>query len=152
MGNMMSLDQKLTEQIKAAMIAHDTLRLTVLRSLRAAMLEFQKSGSGEEITEAVEMKILNSGVKKRKETLEMAEKGNRTEMIETLHKEIAIVQEFLPQQLTTDEVKEIVKKVIAETGAESIKDMGKVVGASMKLCVGRADGKLVQEMVRELLS
>jgi uncharacterized protein YqeY len=149
---MMSLDQKLTEQIKAAMIAHDTLRLTVLRSLRAATLEFQKSGSGEEMTPAVEMKILNSGVKKRRETLEMAEKGNRTEMIETLKKEIEIVQEFLPQQLTTEEIKEIVKKVIAESGAESIKDMGKVVGASMKLCTGKADGKLVQEIVRELLS
>jgi uncharacterized protein len=152
MGNIMSLDQKLTEQIKAAMIAHDTLRLTVLRSLRAATLEFQKSGTGEEMTEAVEMKILNSGVKKRRETLEMAEKGNRTEMIETLKKEIEIVQEFLPKQLTTDEVKEIVKRVIADTGAESIKDMGKVVGASMKLCTGKADGKLVQEIVRELLS
>lgn len=148
----MNLEQKLTEHIKTAMLAKDSLRLTVLRSIRAAILEFQKSGTGEELTEAVEIKILTTGVKKRKETLELAEKGNRTEMVELLKKEIDILQEFLPKPLTMEELKEIITKIIKDTAAESIKDMGKVVGATMKECAGKADGKQVQEIVRELLS
>jgi len=147
----MTFEEKINLAIKPAMIAKDKVRLDALRSLRAAILDFQKSGSGKELDEAEAIKILNNQAKKRRDAIEMYEKGGREELADKEKEELKVIGEFLPKQLSDGELREIVKAKIKQVGAVSSADFGKVMGPLMKELSGKADGKQVQNMLKEIL-
>ncbi len=147
----MNLEQKINEEMKAAMKSSDKLRLETLRSVRAAIIEFAKSGAAREMNSDDEIKILNALAKKRKDAITMYEQAGRTEMKEQEESELKIIQEFLPKQLSDEEVAEVIKGIITQTGAVGSKDFGKVMGPSMKALTGKADGNKVQQLVKSLL-
>ncbi|HOP50408.1 MAG TPA: GatB/YqeY domain-containing protein [Ignavibacteriales bacterium] len=147
----MNLKDKINEEIKSCMKSGDKLRLETIRSIRALILEFEKSGANKELTPDEEIKLLNAAAKKRKDAIEVYEKAGKIEQMEKEKKELEIIQEFLPKQLTEDEIKEIVKKVVEEVNAQGKKDFGKVMPVVMKQVSGRADGKMVKSIVEEIL-
>lgn len=148
----MNLKDKINEEIKAAMKSGDKIRLETIRSIRALILEFEKSGANKELTPEDEIKLLNAAAKKRKDAIEIYEKAGKTDLAEKEKAELNIIQEFLPKPLTDDEIREIAKRVIAETGATTKKDFGKVMPVVMKEVSGRADGKIVKSIIEELLA
>lgn len=145
------LKEKINGQIKKAMKAEDKLRLETLRSIRAAIIEFDKSGVGRKMNEEDEIKLLTSLAKKRKDSIEQFSKAGRTDLAEKEKRELEILSEFLPKQLTENEIKEFISGVIQQTGAVDLRDIGKVMGLTMKELKGKADGKLVQELVKSAL-
>ncbi|HEY9188488.1 MAG TPA: GatB/YqeY domain-containing protein [Bacteroidota bacterium] len=147
----MSLQEKISEDLAKAMKSGDKTRVDTLRMIRAQLIEFSKRGADHNITPEDEISILTSAAKKRKEAIEEFKKANRLEMVEKEESELKIIQEYLPKQLTEEEIKEIIKKYITETGASGQKDFGKVMPLVMKELKGKADGKLVQNLVKELL-
>ncbi|ROL55989.1 GatB/YqeY domain-containing protein [Bacteroidetes/Chlorobi group bacterium Naka2016] len=148
----MNLEQKVGEELKKAIKEGDQIRMDALRSIRASILEFKKSGIGREMNEEDEIKILNSLAKKRKEAIEMYEQGGRTDLAEKERKELEIIKQFLPEQLSEEEIRKIVASIIQELNASSPSDLGKVMGRAMKDLKGKADGSLVQSIARELLT
>ncbi len=148
----MTLEEKINEEIKAAAKAGNKLRLETMRSIRAAIIEFNKSGSGKVLDEEEETKLLLHAAKKRRDAIEMYEKGERYELAAKEEQELAFIEEFLPKQMSEDEVRKTVDSIIADLGASDMKDMGKVMGAAMQQMKGKADGKFVQTVVREKLS
>lgn len=147
----MNLEQTITEQMKAAMKSGDKLRLETVRSIRAAILEFNTSGVGRPMNDDDEVKLLQKLAKKRKDAMEIFRANGRNEAADKEQAELAILEEFLPTMLNEAEITEIVTRIIAETGATSQKDFGKVIGAAMKDLRGKADGTLVQSVVKSLL-
>lgn len=147
----MNFEEKITSEMKIAMKSGDKLRLDTLRSLRAMILEFQKSGSGKELDDEQAGKILNKASKSRKDSIAMYLQAGRTELAEQEKKELEIVQEFMPKQLTEDELNKIIIEIIKKVNAKEPSDMGKVMGAAMKEVNGMADGNMVQQIVRKLL-
>ena len=145
------LKEKINELLKEAMKSGDKITLETLRSIRAAFIEFDKSGSGKELTEEEEIKIINSLVKKRKESIEIFEKANRLDLAEKEKKELEILISFLPQQLTEEEISKKLDEIIKQVGAKEPKDFGKVMGIAMKELKGRADGKIVQTILKSKL-
>ncbi len=148
----MGLKETLQEDLKNSMKSGDKVRTETLRLLRAQILEFEKSGVGREMNADDDMKILLSSVKKRKDSIEMYEKANRTDLVEKETKEIAIVQAYLPTQMSKEEAELIITKIVAESGATSSKDFGKVMPSIMKELKGKLDGKLINEIVKLKLS
>lgn len=148
----MSLEHKISEELKKAIKDTDQVRMDALRSIRAVILEFQKSGTGKELNEEEEIKILNSLAKKRKEAIELYEKGGRTELAEKERQELILIQSFLPKQMTKSEIRSFLANVINELKAQSLRDLGKVMGRAMQELKGKADGNLVQSIAKELLS
>lgn len=148
----MSLKDRLTEDMKTAMKAKEEgkLRLSVIRLARAAIknAEIDKK---KEFGDAEVIEILAREVKMRRDAIVEFEKANRPDMVATLQQEIDILFDYLPQQLTADEIRRLASDVIAQVGAQSPKDLGKVMGALTPQTKGRADGKLVNQIVRELL-
>ena len=149
----MSLESKITTALKEAMKNKNQDALTALRSVKSAILlhKTQKSSSGE-LSHEDEMKILQKLVKQRKDSADIYLKQGRNDLAEPELKEADFIQQFLPKALSKEEVKEIVKSIIDETGAEGMKDMGKVMGLSTKKLMGKADGKTISTIVREFLS
>ena len=149
----MGLKERFSEEIKAAMKMPDKTRLETLRTLRAALMEkeIEKRGSGQPVTPEDEMAVMSSAAKKRKESIEAFEKGGRAELVEQEKKELAIIQEYLPKQMSADDVAKVIEQVVAETGAGPAADFGKVMPLVMKQLKGKADGKLIQEMVKKRL-
>lgn len=147
----MTLEIKINEEIKSAMKSGDKLRLDTVRSIRASIIEFSKSGVGREMNSDDEIKLLNSLAKKRKDAIAMYEQAGRTEMQAQETAELAIIQEFLPKQLSDAEIIDIIKSIIDKVGASSEKDFGKVMGPAMKALSGQADGNKVQSVVKSLL-
>ncbi|MBM2817176.1 MAG: hypothetical protein HW421_3938 [Ignavibacteria bacterium] len=147
----MNFEEKVNEELKAATKAGNRPRMETLRSLRASIIEFNKSGIGRAMEESDVLKILNSAVKKRKESIEMFEKGNRMDLVENERKDLEVLMEFLPKQLSDDEIIEIAKEVIQETGASAPQDLGKVMGQLMKRISGKADGNHARSIVQNLL-
>ncbi|MCR4417949.1 MAG: GatB/YqeY domain-containing protein [Ignavibacteria bacterium] len=145
------LKEKINELMKEAMKSGDKVKLETLRSIRAAFIEFDKSGSGKELTEEEEIKIINSLVKKRKESIEIFEKANRTDLAEKEKQELEILMSFLPAQLSEEEISKKLDEIIQQLGAKDPKDFGKVMGVAMKEFKGRADGKLVQSLLKAKL-
>ena len=141
----MGLKDKITQDLTAAMKAGDKLRTETLRMLRAQILEFEKSGAGREMNTDDDMKILLSSVKKRKDSIEMYEKANRKELAEKEAKEIEIVQEYLPKQMSREEAETVISKIIADAGT---KELGKVMPMVMKELKGKLDGKVINEIVK----
>lgn len=147
----MNLEAKITEEMKAAMKSGDKLRLDTVRSIRASILEFKTSGANKEMDEAEEIKLLNSLAKKRKDSISMYEQAGRTELADKEKAELDVIMEFLPKQLTEDEIKELVQNKINETGASGTDGLKLVMGPIMKELKGKADGNLVQTIVKTLL-
>lgn len=147
----MSLELKINEEMKSAMKSGSKLRLETLRSVRAAIIEFVKSGIDREMNSDDEIKILNTLAKKRKDAIAMYEQAGKTEMKEQEEFELTVIQEFLPKQLSDEEITDIIKDIITNAGATSAKDFGKVMGPSMKALSGKADGNKVQQIVKTLL-
>ena len=148
----MNLEEKINEELKNSIKSGDKIRMETLRSIRAAIIEFNKSGAGREMNEEDGLKILNSNAKKRKDAIALYEQGERTDLADKEKQELVIIEEFLPKQLSDDEVKGIIKKIKEEVGAVDIKDLGKMMGQVMKELKGKADGGKVQQFVREILT
>ena len=149
----MSLEQKIMGDLKAAMLAKDEAALRSLRAIKAAILLAKTAeGSAGEISEDDEIKLLQKMVKQRKDSLEIFTQQNRPELAKKEEEEIAIIEKFLPKQMTAAEIKEELEKIIATTGATSPADMGKVMGVATKQLAGKADGKTISALVKELLA
>lgn len=138
--------------MKLAMKSGDKVRLETLRSLRAMILEFQKSGTGADLDDEQAAKILNKASKSRKDSIAMFLQAGRAELADKEKQELEIIQEFMPKQLSEEELNSIIISIIKNVGAKEPSDMGKVMGAAMKEVNGKADGSMVQQIVRKLLS
>lgn len=148
----MGLNERLTEDMKAAMKAGQAgkARLEVIRFLRAA-IKYAEIDNKSPLTDDDILGIVSKQVKQLKDSIVEFEKGGRQDLIEKAQAEIAVLSDYLPQQMTEAEVRELVKQVIAEVGATGPKEMGKVMGPLVARTKGRADGKMVNQIVRELL-
>ncbi len=144
----MNLEKTITEELKKAIKEGNKLRMETLRSIRATIIEFNKSGIGREMNDDDELKMLQSASKKRREAIELYERAGRTELSDKEKAELVIIAEFLPKQLPDDDVRSIIAQVIKDSGATGMKDIGKVMGAAMKELKGKADGNLVQALVK----
>ena len=139
--------------LKAAMFAKDEAALRSLRAVKAAILLAKTSeGSSGELKEEDEIKLLQKLVKQRKDSLEIFQQQNRADLAKKEEEEIAVIEKFLPQQMSPEELKEALKTIIHSVGATSPADMGKVMGQATKQFAGKADGKTISAMVKELLS
>lgn len=149
----MTMLERMSLDIKAAMKAGDKLRLETLRTLRAALMEkeIELRGSGRQMTSDAETATLMSAAKKRKESIEQFTKGGRMDLADQESRELAIIREYLPSQMSPDEVERIVAEIVTRTGASGAKDFGRVMPEAMKQLKGKAEGKLVQELVRKAL-
>ena len=149
----MSLDQKIMSELKTAMLAKDEAALRSLRAVKAAILLAKTSeGAGGELKEEEETKLLQKLVKQRKDSLEIFQRQNRDDLAKKEQEEIAIIEKFLPKQLSPEELKAAIEKIITETGASSPADMGKVMGVATRQLAGKADGKSISTLVKELLA
>ena len=149
----MSLELKITTALKEAMKSKNKMALTALRAVKSAILlhKTQKSSDGG-LSDEDEMKILQKLVKQRKDSAAIYTGQGRNDLADPELKEAELIQQFLPKALSQDDVKEVVKSIIDETGAVGMKDMGKVMGISTKKLMGKADGKMISTIVREFLS
>ncbi len=147
----MSIINKLTEELKSAMKAKDKERVNTLRLL-VSKLKMARIESGKDLTDDQEMDVLIRAAKERKESIKAYESGGRQDLLEQEKAELDIIEEFLPAQLTDDEIEKVIVDIIEETGATSMKDLGKVMSQAMKTLKGQADGKKVQSMVRTKLA
>jgi uncharacterized protein len=148
----MSLSEKINQDLKDAMRSGDKVRLQTIRSIRALILEFEKSGSGKELNPEEEIKMLTTAAKKRKESIEQFRNGGRNELAENEEAELKIIEEYLPKQLSLDEILAEVKKIASEVDAKTKEDFPKLMPAAAKALKGKADGKIVKEIVEKILS
>lgn len=149
----MSLLEKVNEDIKVAMRAKDKVALTAIRGLKKEFLEAQTAkGSDGELTDEVAIKIVQKLVKQRKDSAELFIGQGREDLAENETAEATILQNYLPQQLSSEELEAAVKAIISETGAEGMKDMGKVMGIASKQLAGKAEGRDISTKVKALLA
>ncbi|TDS17229.1 GatB/YqeY domain-containing protein [Sphingobacterium paludis] len=149
----MSLELKINQDIKAAMIAKDNARLRGLRAVKAAILLAKtEKGHTEELSEDAEIKVLQKLVKQRKESGEIFKQQQREDLYAIEFEEQQVIEEYLPKQLDLQAVESVIKQVIEEVGASSVKDMGKVMGAANQKLAGQADGRTISEVVKRLLA
>lgn len=146
----MTLEEKINPELKAAMLAKDEAALRALRAVKSAILLAKTSGGGL-ISPEDEMKMLQKLVKQRKESVEIYQNQNRADLAKSEIEEIAIIEKFLPKQMGEDEIREELKKIIAQVGATSAADMGKVMGAASKHFAGKADNKVVSQLIKQIL-
>lgn len=141
------------DELKNAMRAKDEAALRTLRAIKAAIIiEKTAEGAGGEINEAAELKMLQKLAKQRRDSLEIFEKQNREDLASKEREELAIIERFLPKQMSADELKVQLKTIIDQVGAKSPADMGKVMGVASKQLAGKADGKAISEAVKQLLA
>jgi uncharacterized protein len=150
----MSLKQKIYSDLKEAMKAGDALKRDTLRMLDSMIknTEIEKLKKEEGLTDAEVVEVLSRAVKQRRDSMDQYEKGGRPELADKENKEIEIISVYLPEQLSEDKIREIIKEIITATGASSKVDMGKVMGQAMGRLKGQADGNVVKKIVEELLS
>ena len=148
----MTLEEKINSDLKAAMKAKDKVSLRGIRAIKSEILLLKTDGSGEELNDEKEIKLLQKLVKQRKDSLEIYEKQNREDLAVKEREEIAVIEKYLPQQMNAAELEGIIQQIISQTGAESMKDMGKVMGMASKQLAGKADGKTISTIVKQLLS
>ena len=149
----MNLEQQVNDGIKKAMLARDQETLRGLRAIKAAILNAKTSeGFSGEINEDEEIKLLQKLVKQRKDSLEIYEKQSREDLAVKEREEIVVIEQFLPKQLDPAEIKNIIEQIVKETGATSPADMGKVMAAANKQLAGKADGKTIAGIVKEILT
>lgn len=147
----MSVSDQLNQDMKAAMKAKEKDRLTTIRMIKAAF-QNEKIAKGRELTPDEEITILSREKKQRMDSYEEFAKAGRDDLVKNLEKELEVVDQYLPEQLSDDEVRSIVKETIDQVGAESMKDMGKVMTNIMPKVAGAADGSKINQMVKEELS
>lgn len=149
----MSLFDQISNDIKTAMLARDKQRLEALRGVKKEFLEAKTAkGSDGDLSDETAMKILVKMVKQRKDSAQIYTEQNRPELAEGELAEAKIIEEYLPKQMSEEELEAALKAIIAETGATSAKDMGKVMGAATKQLAGKAEGKAISSKVKELLA
>jgi len=143
----------LTTEIKEAMKAKNVLALEALRAIKSAVLLIKsEAGASEELTEDQEIKLLQKLVKQRRDSATIFREQNRVDLAEPEEAQAEIIAKFLPEQLSEEEVKSLIEAIISQTGATSMKDMGKVMGMASKQLAGKADGKTISTLVKQLLS
>lgn len=150
----MTLKERINEEIKAAMKSGDKTRLETVRDIKKYIIEketAEKRAQRGELTPEEELEVLTAMAKRRKDSIEEFDKAGRADLAEKERAELAIIQEFLPKQLSEEEIKDVLKRIIAEVGASTQKDVGKVMGVAMKELKGKAEGSLVQKIAKELL-
>ncbi len=148
----MSLEIKINEDLKTAMKAKDEVALRSVRAIKAAILLFKTDGSNNELNSENEIKLLQKLIKQRQDSLTIYQQQNRPELAKNEEEEIAGIMKYLPQQLSKEELTSIISSIIAEIGATSVKDMGKVMAAASAKLAGQADGKSISETVKGLLN
>ena len=149
----MSLEQQIMAEMKDAMKAKNEGVLRALRAIKAEIIKAKTDpGAGGEIDEATEQRFLQKMMKQRHDSLEIFEKQSRNDLAEKEKEEIAVIEKFLPKQLTESEIKKAVTKIIVDTGASSPADMGKVMGVASKQLAGLANGKMISTIVKDLLA
>jgi uncharacterized protein len=149
----MSLEQQIMTEMKEAMKAKNEGVLRALRGIKAEIIKAKtEPGAAAELDEATEQKFLQKMMKQRRDSLDIFEKQSREDLAAKEREEMAVIEKFLPKQLDEVELKEIIKTIIAETGAASPADMGKVMGVASKQVAGKADGKMISGIVKELLA
>lgn len=148
----MSLKETINEDLKKAMLAGPSVRLDTIRAIRAEILKMDKSGMNREMTPEEEIALLTKQAKQRKESIEMFAAAGRQDLVDKEQGQLDILSEYLPKPLSKEEAEEIINKIIAETGASTQKDFGKVMGAASKELKGKIDGKIIQEIVKSKLS
>lgn len=148
----MSLETTIQKDLITAMKAKDEVTLRGVRAIKAALMLAKTDGSGNVMNEESEIKLLQKLVKQRKESLTIFEQNGRESLAQTEREEIAIIERYLPQQMSEAELENIIKSIIAEMGATGMKDMGKVMGATNKKVAGQAEGAVISGIVKKLLS
>lgn len=148
----MSLELTINEAIKTAMREKDKVALDSLRAVKSQILLLKTEAKGADVSAEQEIAILQRMIKQRKDSYEQFVAQNRTDLAEVEVAQMKVIEQFLPAQLSTEELETEIKKIIADTGAESIKDLGKVMGTASKVLAGKSDGKSISEMVKKLLS
>jgi len=147
----MNLKEKINEDMRTAMKSGDKLKLETVRSIRALILEFEKSGANKQLNPEEEIKILSSAVKKRKESIEQYQIAGRTDLVEKEQAELNILMEYLPKQLSEEEVQKEITRIASEIGAKTKEDFPKLMPAVMKELKGKTDGKIVKQEVEKYL-
>jgi uncharacterized protein YqeY len=147
----MNLKEKINEDLKTAMKSGDKIRLETIRSIRALILEFEKSGADKKLTPEIELKLLTTAVKKRKESIEQYTNAGRKDLSDKEQAELNILMKYMPKQLTLDELREEIARIANEIGAKSKEDFPKLMPSVMKELKGKTDGKLVKQEVEKFL-
>ena len=148
----MTLEQRINEDIKQAMLAKQAERLTALRAVKAALLLEKTSGAAHELTDADGVRIMQKLVKQRRESAEVYTAAGRAELASNELAEAGFIEEYLPKQLSEEELESALREIIAQTGASSPADMGKVMGVATKKLAGLADGRAISATVKRLLN
>ena len=146
------LEDIIQQDIKAAMLAKDSVALASVRAIKAAILLAKTAENGKPVDDAEIVKIIQKLVKQRKESAEIYSQQNRPELADNELAEVAVMERYLPTQLSEAEIEEALKGIIAQVGATSMADMGKVMGTATKALAGQADGKVISALVRKLLA
>ncbi|NJK49926.1 GatB/YqeY domain-containing protein [Candidatus Gracilibacteria bacterium] len=150
----MSLKDRISEDIKLAMKAKDKIRLETVRSIKKALLEKEvavRPSGQESLTQEQELELLSQQAKQRRDSIEQYRNGGRDDLADKEAQELAIIETYLPKQLSDEEIGAVVDEIIASVGATTVKDLGKVMGAAMQQLKGKADGKKIQTMVKSKL-
>ncbi|MBT2621395.1 GatB/YqeY domain-containing protein [Chryseobacterium sp. ISL-6] len=148
----MSLENIISEAIKTAMREKDRVALDSLRAVKSQIQLLKTEARGAEVSAEQEIAILQRMIKQRKDSYEQFSAQGRTDLAEVEDAQMKVIEKFLPQQLTAEELEAEIKNIISETGAESMKDLGKVMGIASKTLAGKSDGKSISEMAKKLLS
>lgn len=148
----MSLENTISEAIKTAMREKDKVALDALRAVKSQILLLKTEAKGAEVSAEQEIAILQRMIKQRKDSYDQFTAQNRSDLAEVESAQMKVIEKFLPAQLSAEELETEMKKIIAETGAESAKDLGKVMGIASKTLAGKSDGKSISEMAKKLLS
>ncbi len=148
----MSLESRIMTDLKEAMKSKNQVALRGIRAIKAAILLAKTDGSGKQLDEAGEIKLVQKLVKQRQDSLDIYTKQNREDLAVIEREEIEILKKYLPEQLGEDELKKIISQIVSETGAVGMKDMGKVMGMANQKLAGKADGKTIASIVKTLLS
>jgi uncharacterized protein YqeY len=148
----MSLEEKIMEDLKAAMKAQDKASMRGLRAVKSALLLLKTDGSGKEITPEREIQLLQKLVKQRRESIAIFEKENRADLAEVEKEEVAVIEKYLPEALSDEDLEKFIQALILSSGASSVKDMGKVIGLASKELAGKADGRAISDMVKKCLA
>ncbi|MDC8105937.1 MULTISPECIES: GatB/YqeY domain-containing protein [Chryseobacterium] len=148
----MSLENTISEAIKTAMREKDKVALDSLRAVKSQILLLKTEARGAEVSAEQEIAILQRMIKQRKDSYDQFAAQGRTDLADVEEAQMKVIEKFLPQQLTAEELETEIKNIISQTGAESIKDLGKVMGMASKALAGKSDGKSISEMAKKLLS
>lgn len=148
----MSIFSTLDEDLKNAMRNKDQAALKAIRSVKSAILLLKSEGGNKEITEEDELKLINRLVKQRRDSIEVYTKNNRNDLAEEEQAELKVLEKYLPAQMSEDEIREIVQKIIEESGVSDPTGLGKVMQIAMKQLAGKADGKTINQIARQLLT